>query len=157
MWGAGLTDGFMLMYKDPPGLQVLVHSMPSFPLLRSSSTSSSFPMVWATSPNEAQACRIWTVTVRAKNLPRTVAEGTLCRCPVQDIRRKLTQDCAVITPMLQSAHIIATPSDVHEVLHTLGVVQMHPVAPPMLRAPMPPSSSSASFAQIRLGNNVQGY
>ena len=33
-----MTDGFMLMYKDLPGLQVVVHSIPSFPLLRSLST-----------------------------------------------------------------------------------------------------------------------
>ena len=58
----------------------------------------------STSPSEAQACRIWIVTVKAKILPGTV--------------RKLTQDCAVITPVLQSAHVIATPTDVHEVLHT---------------------------------------
>ena len=109
----------------------------------------------ATSPNEAQACRIWTVTVRAKILPGTVAKGTLGRCNVQDIRRKLTEDCAVITLMLQSAHIIATPADVHEVLRTLGVVQIQPVAPPTLQAPMPPSISSDSSAQIvRPGNNV---
>ena len=25
MWGARTTDGFMLMYKDLPGLQVVVH------------------------------------------------------------------------------------------------------------------------------------
>ena len=55
----------------------------------------------ATSPNEAQAYRIWTVTIRAKILPGTVAKGTLGRCTVLDIRRKLTQDCAVITTMLQ--------------------------------------------------------
>ena len=41
-----MTDGFMLMYKDLPGLQVVVHSTPSFPLLRSSSTLCYFPMVW---------------------------------------------------------------------------------------------------------------
>ena len=112
----------------------------------------------ATSPNEAQACRIWTVTVRAKILPGTVAKGTLGRCTVQDIRRKLTEDCAVIIPMLQSAHIIATPADVHEVLRTLGVVQMQTVAPPTLQAPMPPGIYSDSSAQmVRPGNNVQEY
>ena len=36
----------MLMYKDLPGLQVVVHSIPSFPLLRSLSTLCYFPMVW---------------------------------------------------------------------------------------------------------------
>ena len=41
-----MTDGFMLMYKDLPGLQVVVHSIPSFPLLRSLSTLCYFPMVW---------------------------------------------------------------------------------------------------------------
>ena len=112
----------------------------------------------ATSPNEAQACRIWTLTIRAKNLLGTPARGILGRCLVQDIHRKLTEDCAVITLMLQSAHIIATPSDVHEVLRTLGVVQMQPVAPPTLQAPIPPSISSASSAQIvQPGNNVQEY
>ena len=112
----------------------------------------------ATSPNEAQSCRIWTVTVRAKILPGTVAKHTLGRCTVQDFRRKLTEDCAVITPMLQSAHIITTPADVHEVLRTLSVVQKQPVAPPTLQAPLPPSISSDSSAQIvRLGNNVQEY
>ena len=30
--------GFMLMYKDNPGLQVVVHSTPSFTLLQSSPT-----------------------------------------------------------------------------------------------------------------------
>ena len=60
--------------------------------------------------------------------------------------------------MVQSAHIIATPADVHEVLRTLGVVQMQPVAPPTLQAPMPQSISSDSSAQIvRPGNNVQEY
>ena len=33
-----MTDGFMLMYKDLPNLQVVVHSIRSFPLLRSLST-----------------------------------------------------------------------------------------------------------------------
>ena len=33
-----MTDGFMLMYKDLPGLQVVVHSIPSFPLLQTLST-----------------------------------------------------------------------------------------------------------------------
>ena len=33
-----MTDGFMLMYKDLPGLQVVVRSIPSFPLLRTLST-----------------------------------------------------------------------------------------------------------------------
>ena len=33
-----MTDSFMPMYKDIPGLQVVVHSIPSFPLLRSLST-----------------------------------------------------------------------------------------------------------------------
>ena len=112
----------------------------------------------ATSPNEAQMCRIWTVAVRAKILPGIIAKGTLGRCAVQDIRRKLTQDCALNTPMQQSAHIIATSADVHEVLRTLGVVQMHLVAPPTLQAPMPASISSASSTQIvRLGNDVQEY
>ena len=41
-----MTDGFMLMYKDLPGLQVVVHSIPSFPLLRTFSTFCYFPMVW---------------------------------------------------------------------------------------------------------------
>ena len=33
-----MTDGFMLLYKDLPGLQVVVHSIPSFPLLLTLST-----------------------------------------------------------------------------------------------------------------------
>ena len=41
-----MTDGFMLMYKDLPGLQVVVHSIPSFPLFRSLLTLCYFPMVW---------------------------------------------------------------------------------------------------------------
>ena len=41
-----MTDGFMLMYKDLPGLQLVVHSIPSFPLLRTLSTLCYFPMVW---------------------------------------------------------------------------------------------------------------
>ena len=58
--------------------------------------------------------------------------------------------------MLQSTHIIATPADVHGVLRTLGVVQMQLVAPPTLQAPMLPSISLASSAQIvRRGNKVQ--
>ena len=44
--GARVTDGFMLMHKDPPGLQVVVHSVPSFPLLRNSSTLCYFLVVW---------------------------------------------------------------------------------------------------------------
>ena len=60
--------------------------------------------------------------------------------------------------MLQSAHIIATHADVHEVLRTPGVLQMQLVAPRALQAPMPPSISSDSSAQIvRPGNNVQEY
>ena len=39
-----MTDGFMLMYKDLPGLQVVVHSIPSYPLLRTLSTLCYFPM-----------------------------------------------------------------------------------------------------------------
>ena len=41
-----MTDGFMLMYKDLPRLQGVVHSIVSFPLLRSSSTLCYFPTVW---------------------------------------------------------------------------------------------------------------
>ena len=41
-----MTDCFMLMYKDLPALQVVVHSIPSFPLLRTLSTLCYFPMVW---------------------------------------------------------------------------------------------------------------
>ena len=41
-----MTNGFTLMYKDLPGLQVLVHSMPSFPLLRTLSKLCYFPIVW---------------------------------------------------------------------------------------------------------------
>ena len=41
-----MHDGFMLMYKDHPVLQVLVHSTSSFPLLRSSPTLCYFMMVW---------------------------------------------------------------------------------------------------------------
>ena len=41
-----MIDGFMLIYKDLPGPQVVVHSTPSFPLLRTLSTLCYFPMVW---------------------------------------------------------------------------------------------------------------
>ena len=61
-----MTDGFMLMYKDLPGLQVVVHSIPSYPLLRDLVDVVLLPDGWArtaTSLNEAQACRIWTITV----------------------------------------------------------------------------------------------
>ena len=125
MWGARMTDGFTLMYKDLPGLQVVVHSV--------------------------LYCIYYTLFGQLRLGPKFCqaqpAKGTLGRCIVQDIRRKLTKDCAVITPMLQSAHIIATPADVHEVLRTLGVLQMQPVAPSTLQAPMPPSISSDSSAQ----------
>ena len=36
----------MLIFKDLPGLQVVVHSISSFPLLRTLSTLCYFPMVW---------------------------------------------------------------------------------------------------------------
>ena len=36
----------MLMYKDPPGLQLVVHPILSFPLLQTLSTLCYFPMVW---------------------------------------------------------------------------------------------------------------
>ena len=78
----------------------------------------------ATSPNEAQACQLWTAMVRTKILQATAAKGTLGRCTAQDNHLKLTQDCVAITPMLQYAHIIGTPFDVHERLRTLRVVQM---------------------------------
>ena len=106
-----MIDGFMLMYKDPPRApsggalyteDSTVAEVVDIVLLRDGLART------ATSPNEAQAFRIWTVTVRAKILRGIVAKGTLGRCTVQDIRQKLTQDCAVITPMLQSAHIITT-------------------------------------------------
>ena len=42
-----MTDGFILMYKDLPGLQVVV---PSFPLLRTLLTLCYFPMVWHRRP-----------------------------------------------------------------------------------------------------------
>ena len=59
---------------------------------------------------------------------------------------------------MKLAHIIATPSYVHEVLCTLGVVQVQPIAPSFLQVPIPPSGSSASCSHIvRLGNNVQEY
>ena len=41
-----MTDGFMLMYKDLPGLQVVVHSIRSFPLLRTLLTLCYFSMIW---------------------------------------------------------------------------------------------------------------
>ena len=41
-----MTNGFMLIYKELPRLQMVVHSIPSFPLLRGSSTLSYFLMVW---------------------------------------------------------------------------------------------------------------
>ena len=41
-----MTDGFMLIYKDLPRRQVVVHSIPSYPLLRTLSTLCYFPMVW---------------------------------------------------------------------------------------------------------------
>ena len=40
----------MLMYKDLPGLQVVVHAIPSFPLLRNSPTLCYFQMVLHGSP-----------------------------------------------------------------------------------------------------------
>ena len=136
----------MLMYKELPGLQVVVHSSTflemSDVVLRPNGLART-----AASPNEAQACQIWTATVRAKILPSTIFKGTLGHCAVQDITQKLTQNGAIITPMLQSTHIIATPADLHEVLRTLGVVQIPPVAPPTLQAPMPTSISSAAMRQ----------
>ena len=45
-----MTDSFMLMYDDLHGLQVLVHSIMSFPLLRTLSTLCYFPMVWQGRP-----------------------------------------------------------------------------------------------------------
>ena len=69
--------------------------------------------------SESEASEASAFMVKAKFLPSIVAKGTLGRCTVQDIRRKLPKDWAVITPMLQSAHIITTPVDVHEVLRTL--------------------------------------
>ena len=39
-----MTDGFMLMYKDLPGLQVVVYSIPSYPLLWTLSTLCYLPM-----------------------------------------------------------------------------------------------------------------
>ena len=114
------------------------------------------PMGDATSAVEAQACRSWAVTIRAKILPGTVAKGTLDRCTVQEIHRKFTCDCVAIMPALQSAHIIATISDVHQVSRTLGVVQLQPVVPPTVHATTPRSRSSGSTSQIvRLGDNVQ--
>ena len=84
--------------------------------------------------------------------------GTLDRCTVQDMCRKFARDCVAITPTLQSAHIIAPPSDAHDMLSTLEVMQMQPVAPPTLQVPILPSGSSASFSQIaRPRNNVQEY
>ena len=41
-----MTDPFIFMYKDLPGLQVVVHSLPSFPLLRSLPTLCYFLMLW---------------------------------------------------------------------------------------------------------------
>ena len=103
----------------------------------------------------SSCCSAFLARARLGILACTNGKGTLSRSTFQDIYRKRTQDCAVITPVLQSAHIIATPADVHEVLHTLGVLQMQPIAPPTLKAPMPPSISSDSSAQIvRPGNNV---
>ena len=48
-----MTDGFMLMYRDLPGLQVVVHCIPSFPLLRTLSTLCYFLMVWHGRPPHA--------------------------------------------------------------------------------------------------------
>ena len=153
-----MTDGFMLMHKDLPRLQVVFALYTEFSTFVELVEDVLLPNGLArsaASPNEAQACQIGTVMIRAKILPGTVAKGTLGRCTVQDICRKLIDYFALTTPMLQSAHIIATLADAHEVLHTLGIVQMQPVAPPTLQAPVPPSISSATFAQIlRFGNNV---
>ena len=80
-----MTDGFTLMYKNLPGLQVLEHSIPSFPLLPTLSKLCYFPMVWhgrPAHPMKPKHAEFGTVTVRAKILPRTVAKGTLRRCTV---------------------------------------------------------------------------
>ena len=54
-----MTETFMLMYKDPRRLQVVVHSIPSFPLaeLVGIVLLPDGLAHTATSPNEAQACR----------------------------------------------------------------------------------------------------
>ena len=112
-------------------------------------------LAWtATSAVEVQACRMWIVMIKAKILPGMVAKGTLDRCTVQGISRKFTHDYIAITPMPQSAHIIATPFDVHQVLRTLGVVQMQPVAPPMVHTTTPPSCSSGSTSKTDIMEKV---
>ena len=150
-----MADGFMLMYKDPHGLQVVVHSTTEFSTVVELSDIMLHDGLarTATSPIETQACRIWTVTVRGKILPRIVG-----RSAVQDIHWKLTLDCAGIRLMPQSARTIATLYDMHQALRTLRVVQMQPIVLPTLQAPMPPSSSSASSALVvRPGNNVHEH
>ena len=156
-----MTGGFMLMYRGPP-------RAPSGGALNTEfSTLTQLADIVlfldglariAISPAEAQACGIWTVMFRAKILPRMVAKGTLDWCTIQDIRRNFTRDCVAITPALQSAHIIATPSYVHEVLRTLRVVQTQINAPPMLQVPKPPCGSLASSSQVvRPSDNVEEY
>ena len=41
-----MTEGLLLMYKDLPGLQVVVHSVQSFPPLWNLSTLCQLPIVW---------------------------------------------------------------------------------------------------------------
>ena len=52
-----MIDGFMLMCMDPPGLQVVVHSTPSFPLLPTSLTLCYFPMVCHRLPLHPIKCK----------------------------------------------------------------------------------------------------
>ena len=76
----------------------------------------------------------------------------------QDICRKFTRIYVAVTPVSQSAPMTAATSDVHEVLCTFWVVQMQPVSPHTLQAPIPPSASSPSRLQVvQPRNNVQEY
>ena len=89
-----MTDGFTLMYKDLPGLQVLVHSLPSFPLLRTLSKLCYFPMVWhgrPPHPMKPKHAKFGQLRLGPKfcqaQLPRAHLAVVLCRTSVGSLLR----------------------------------------------------------------------
>ena len=143
-------------YVDVQGSpQVVVHSIPSFPLLRSLLTLCYFPMVWHGPPPHPMK-------------PKCAEFGLLRPGPKFCQAQLPRAHLAVVVFKTSFGSLLKIVQLLHQCynLHILWPLLLMCMkccapgrsAPPTLQAPMPPSISSATSAQIvRPGNNVQEY
>ena len=101
----------------------------------------------AISTNEAQACRIWTLMLGPKFCPAQLPRAHLAAI----LRKTYVGGVLKIVHLLQQCYNLHISSIVLLICMkwcALGAVQMQPIAPPTLKAPMPPRIYLASSAKI---------